>query len=72
MGLNKCKCSPKHRNKQKTGLKMQYKDKEIRLKALPPTPPPCGGERYASFDQTNKKESSILLIKQFLEFLFRR
>lgn len=34
MGLNKCKCSPKHRNKQKTGLKMQYKDKEIRLKAL--------------------------------------
>lgn len=50
MGLNKCKCSPKHQNKQKTGLKMQYKDKEIRLKALPPTPPPCGGERYAPFD----------------------
>lgn len=50
MGLNKCKCSPKHRNKQKTGLKMQYKDKEIRLKALLLPLPPYGGERYASFD----------------------
>ena len=49
MGLNKCKCSPKHRNKQKTGLKMQYKDKEIRLKALPPAPP-YERERYAPFD----------------------
>lgn len=43
MGLNKCKCSPKHRNKQKIGLKIQYKDKEIRLKALPPTPPRMEG-----------------------------
>ena len=28
---------------KKKGLKIQYKDKEIRLKALPPTPPRMEG-----------------------------